>query len=50
MLKDEADAKYLSMCMLYFDRYHLKTNNVFLRSNMQKKLNSIPILGDNSLC
>ena len=29
MIKDEADTKYLSKCMLYFDRYHLKTNNIF---------------------
>ena len=29
LLKDEADAKYLSKCMLFFDRYHLKT--IFLK-------------------
>ena len=32
MIKDEADAKYLSKCMLYFDRYHLKTNNIFFNN------------------
>ena len=29
MIKDEADAKFLSKCMLYFDRYHLKINKFF---------------------